>query len=166
MNIDSKLFSKSRHSSIPENKDTFGKFIGNWSLELTITNLDGSKLKYVGEWHFHRILQGRAIQDIWIIPGLATHEYGDFHEYGTTVRTFDTKTGKWRAVWVGPIQNQLYVFDVEDKIDQISLTATNITLMEMKWSFFDIAPNSFKWKSEVKLKDRWFTNYFMELTRS
>lgn len=165
--MDSKLFSKSRHSSIPESKDTFGKFIGKWNLDLTITNHDGSNLKYKGEWHFHRILQGRAIQDIWIIPGLTSHDDNDFHEYGTTVRTFNPKTNKWKAVWVGPIQNQLFIFDIEDNINQITLTETNIPNLEMKWSFFDISQNSFKWKSEVKTKEHsnWIINYFMELTR-
>ena len=163
--MNSKLFSTSRHSSIPEDKDTFGKFIGEWSLDLTITNQDGSTIQYKGEWHFFRILQGRAIQDIWIIPGLTSSEDDDFHEYGTTVRTFNPKTQKWRAVWVGPIQNQLFTFDIEDSGDQITLTASNITSMEMKWSFFGITPNAFKWKSEVKINGHWFTNYFMELKR-
>ncbi|HNQ13418.1 MAG TPA: hypothetical protein PKM16_09455 [Bacteroidia bacterium] len=162
--MNTKLFSTDRHSSIPENKDPFGNFIGAWSLDLTITNPNGSTLKYKGEWHFHRILQGRAIQDIWIIPGLTAQGDNAFHEYGTTIRTFNPKTNKWKAVWIGPIQNQFFVFDIEDHIDQITLTATN-TPIDMKWSFYNISPNSFKWKSEVKAKENWFINYFMELTR-
>lgn len=165
--MDSKLYAKSLHSSIPEDKDTFGKFIGKWSLDLTITNFDGTKTRHKGEWHFHRILQGRAIQDIWIIPDLTTHLDNEFHEYGTTIRTFNPKTNQWKAVWVGPIQNQFFVFDIQDDIDPITLTLNNNSNLMMKWSFFDIAKNSFKWKSEVKIKeqDNWFINYYMELTR-
>ena len=165
--MDNKLFSESLHNSIPKSKDTFGKFIGKWSLNLTITNLDGSNIKYKGEWHFHRILQGRAIQDIWIIPSLSFQEDNEFHEYGTTVRTFNPRTNKWKAVWFGPIQNQFFLFDIEENDDQITLTETNNRNLEMKWIFFDISQNSFKWRSEVKTKEnnRWFTNYFMELTR-
>lgn len=162
--MDTKLFSTNRHHSIPESKDTFGKFIGEWNLDLTITHSDGSTLQYKGEWHFHRILEGRAIQDIWIIPDSAAQEDNTFHEYGTTVRTFNPRTNAWKAVWVGPIQNQLFTFDIDDQNDQIVLTATN-TPMDMKWSFFNISPNSFNWKSEVKVKEHWFTNYSMELTR-
>ena len=165
--MDTKLFSKTLHASIPESKDTFGKFIGEWSLNLTITNQNGTKNRFKGEWHFYRILQGRAIQDIWIIPGLTSQGENDFHEYGTTIRTFNFKTRKWRAVWVGPVQNQLFVFDIEDINDQIILTETNNPNLEMKWSFFDISENSFQWKSEVKIKglDSWFTNYHMILNR-
>jgi len=166
--MDTKLFSKTLHSSIPKSKDTFGKFIGEWTLNLTIINLNGHKVRYKGEWHFYRILQGRAIQDIWIIPDLTSQGDNGFHEYGTTIRTFNPRTNKWKAVWVGPVQNQLYVFDIEDNNDQIILTETNNPNLEMKWSFFDISKNSFQWKSEVKIKghDQWFNNYHMELIRN
>ena len=164
--MDSKLLSKTLHSSIPKSKDIFGKFIGEWSLTLTITNPDGTNARYNGEWNFYRILQGRAIQDIWIIPDIASQGDNEFHEFGTTIRTFNLKTNKWKAVWVGPVQNQLFVFDIEDNTDQIILTETNNPHLEMRWSFFDISENSFQWKSEVKIKENiWFTNYHMELTR-
>ena len=165
--MDSKLYAKNLHTSIPENKDTFGKFIGKWSLDLTIINFDGTHSKHKGEWHFHRILQGRAIQDIWIIPDLTSYKDNEFHEYGTTIRTFNPKTSKWKAVWVGPIQNQFFIFDVEDYNDEIILTLNNDSNLDMKWRFFDISKNSFKWKSELKIKkhDNWFVNYYMKMAR-
>lgn len=151
--MNANLFATTRHSSIPESKDIFGKFIGKWSLDLTIINTNGTKLSYTGEWHFHRILQGRAIQDIWMVPGLTGQNHSEFHEYGTTIRTFNTNTNTWKAVWFGPIQNQLFVFDVEDKIDQIVLTQVNNPIWDMKWIFFDISSTTFKWKSEIKAKE-------------
>ena len=165
--METKLFSKNLHGSIPENRDIFGKFIGEWSLELTITNLNGISVQHKGEWHFHRILQGRAIQDVWIIPNLNSIDGNEFHEYGTTVRTYNANTKKWKAVWVGPIQNQFFVFDIDDNNEAIILTETNNPKLEMKWSFFDIFPNSFQWKSEIRIKEtgNWFTNYYMKLTR-
>ena len=165
--MESTLYAESLHHSIPESKDTFGKFIGKWNLDLTITNFDGTNTRHKGEWHFHRILQGRAIQDIWIIPNLTSDQENEFHEYGTTIRTFNTRTNKWKAVWVGPVQNQFFVFDIEDNIDQITLTLNNNPNLIMRWSFFDISKNAFKWKSEVKMKehDHWFMNYYMEMTR-
>ena len=163
----SKLFSENIHKFIPSDRDVFGKFIGEWSLSLTITNFDGSSLNYKGEWHFFRILQGRAIQDIWIIPSLNPKGSDEFHEYGTTIRTFNPKTGKWKAVWTGPVQNQFFVFDIEDNDDTITLMETGNPKLEMKWSFFDIKEDSFQWKSEMKIRgtNDWFTNYHMELIR-
>ena len=165
--MENKLFSESLHASIPENRDVFGKFIGEWSLELSITNLNGTSVKYKGEWHFHRILQGRAIQDIWIIPKLNSIDGNEFHEYGTTVRTYDANTGKWKAVWIGPVQGQFFVFAINDDNETIILTETNHPKLEMKWIFYDISPNSFQWKSEMKIKgtDNWFTHYHMKLAR-
>ena len=83
-----KLLSESLHNSIPKNRDIFGKFLGKWKLKLTIFSFDGSSKNHKGEWHFFRILQGRAIQDIWIIPSL-NGEGDSYHEFGTTVRMFD-----------------------------------------------------------------------------
>ncbi|MEO0572505.1 MAG: hypothetical protein AAF039_12430 [Bacteroidota bacterium] len=165
--IEQKLFSKDLHQSIPKNRDVFGKFVGQWELLLTITDSFDTSSQYKGEWHFDRILQGRAIQDIWMIPGLANNESDEFHEYGTTIRTFNPKTNRWKAVWVGPIQNQFFVFDITDSDEAIILTETKNPKLEMKWSFYDISENSFQWKSEIKIKgsDRWLTNYHMELMR-
>ena len=159
-----KLLSENLHNSIPEDRDIFGKFLGKWKLKLTIFSFDGSSKNHTGEWHFFRILQGRAIQDIWIIPDL--NDDDNYHEFGTTVRMFDLKRNIWKASWIGPIQNQLFVFDIEDNNNIIILKETHNQKLNMKWSFFDISKKSFKWKSEVKMSDNnYFTNYYMELSR-
>lgn len=167
MSLSNKFFSNTRHNSIPEGRDIFGRFIGGWHLNLVIYKFDGSNKKHQGEWHFFRILQGRAIQDIWIIPDLNSSGKHDFYEYGTTVRKFNPKTENWSAVWVGPVQDQLFEFDIEDSEETIVLTEKGNLKLEMKWTFFDITANSFQWKSEVKVKGSgsWFTNFHMSLSR-
>jgi hypothetical protein len=161
------LFSNKLHPSIPMEKDVFGQFIGSWNLDLIITHSNGSKSNFNGEWHFSRILQGRAIQDIWVIPNINKEVEGEFLEYGTTTRTYNPKTGKWKACWMGPIQNQVFIFDIEDTGDTIILSELTITHFEMRWIFFEISENSFQWKSEVKYNgsDKWMINYHMKLNR-
>ncbi|MEM9329612.1 MAG: hypothetical protein AAGA85_28390, partial [Bacteroidota bacterium] len=158
---------ESLHDSIPVDRDIFGRFIGKWRLRLTIFKPDGTSQNHTGEWHFYRILQGRAIQDLWVIPGLDPNGNNEFLEYGTTVRSYNPKTGKWKAAWTGPIQNQLFVFDIEDDDQGITLTEVGNPHLNMKWSFFDIHEDAFQWKSEMQIRDtgQWFVNYHMKLDR-
>jgi hypothetical protein len=68
---------------------------------------------------------------------------------------------------MGPIQNQVFIFDIEDTDDTIILSELTITHFEMRWIFFEIYKNSFQWKSEVKYNgsDKWMINYHMKLNR-
>jgi hypothetical protein len=47
----------------------FGRFVGSWDLEWTGTGPDGQPATMAGELHFGWVLRGRAVQDIWIVPG-------------------------------------------------------------------------------------------------
>ena len=52
----------------PKGMDLYGWLIGSWDLD-TIRHLDdGTIQKCAGECHFGWVLEGRAIQDIWIRP--------------------------------------------------------------------------------------------------
>ena len=47
----------------------FGRFVGSWRLEWTGTDTGGQPATMTGELHFGWVLGGRAVQDIWIVPG-------------------------------------------------------------------------------------------------
>jgi len=47
----------------------FGRFVGSWDLEWAGTGANGEPATATGELHFGWVLGGRAVQDIWIIPG-------------------------------------------------------------------------------------------------
>jgi len=46
----------------------YGRFVGNWDAEITAHGPDGTKHTAPGEIHFGWVLEGRAVQDVWIIP--------------------------------------------------------------------------------------------------
>lgn len=52
----------------------YGRFVGNWDSEIIAHGPDGSCHRALGEIHFGWILEGRAIQDVWMIPRLADRD--------------------------------------------------------------------------------------------
>src|SRR5690242_8811286 len=51
-----------------EKLSLYGWLIGDWQMQTTIFRLDGTKITGRGEIHFAWALQGRAVQDVWILP--------------------------------------------------------------------------------------------------
>ena len=45
----------------------YGQFVGSWDLDVTEYRDDGP-VQRRGEWHFGWALEGRAVQDVWIVP--------------------------------------------------------------------------------------------------
>jgi len=55
---------------------------------------DGTTHRGRGEVHAGWVLDGRAIQDVWILPGLF---------YGTTLRVYDPGLDAWHILWHDPL---------------------------------------------------------------
>ena len=63
------LAAPGRSPEIPEENDAYGWLIGSWDLEvLHYAAVDVAPLHIHGEVHFGWVLEGRAIQDVWIMP--------------------------------------------------------------------------------------------------
>ena len=83
----------------------FGQFVGSWDLEWAGTGANGEPATAAGELHFGWVLGGRAVQDIWIVPGRGQPGEGQapsaFH--GSTIRFYDPSADAWRSTWVEPV---------------------------------------------------------------
>src|SRR3569833_2006820 len=73
----------------------YGWLIGDWVFDAKVHLDDGSTHEGKGEIHFSFALDGRAIQDVWILPGLF---------YGTTLRVYDPALDAWHILWNAPVQ--------------------------------------------------------------
>src|SRR5262245_12340821 len=73
----------------------YGWLIGDWEMDAVIHVDDGSTQKGRGEIHFGWALEGRAIQDVWILPGVF---------YGTTLRIYDPNVDAWHILWNDPVK--------------------------------------------------------------
>ncbi|MGI8580860.1 MAG: putative glycolipid-binding domain-containing protein [Chitinophagaceae bacterium] len=133
-------------------KDLYAWLIGSWSVDVIDYLENNEVLKTQGEWHFSYILEGRAVQDVWIAPkrSLRTTDTSKIrNRYGITIRYFDSSKQKWCINWFNPLSgatNKLYGWKEGEKIIHEGLDESENL---MKWSFEDITSNSFHWKGEI-----------------
>src|SRR5262249_56088330 len=80
------LRSSHPRAALAEKLQLFGQFVGSWDVEVTSYNPDGSQETVPGEWHFGWVLDGRAIQDVWIAPKRSLRSADEeLREYGATL---------------------------------------------------------------------------------
>jgi hypothetical protein len=72
----------------------YGWLIGRWKMDAVVYLDDGTPHRGLGEIHFGWVLEGRAIQDVWILPGVF---------YGTTLRIYDPGIDAWHILWSDPV---------------------------------------------------------------
>lgn len=133
----------------------FGQLVGSWELDVATLESDGSWRHEKGEWHFGWILEGRAIQDVWITParGLRQPEGVPPEEYGTTIRLYDPAGDYWRSVWVGPILGKLRTFTVRENEGEFVLVGMDDQSTSMQWVFSDVTEHTFRWRSQITEDD-------------
>ena len=93
------LAAPGRSAEIPESADAYGWLVGSWDLDVRNYWGDVSGLGLTGEAHFGWVLEGRAIQDVWIMPRREERS-GPIEKtrnmYGTTLRVWDPAIQGWR----------------------------------------------------------------------
>lgn len=124
----------------------YGRLVGSWLMD-TIHRLDdGTTQESTGEIHFAWVLEGHAIQDVWIRPRRPEPST----MYGTTLRVFDPGIDGWHIIWSDPL-NQDYSRQIgraEGKdIVQIGEESRG---MKTRWRFTEITDGSFHWIGEER----------------
>jgi hypothetical protein len=118
----------------------YGWLIGRWIMDSVVHNDDGSTERGPrGEIHFGWVLEGRAIQDVWALPGFF---------YGTTLRIYDPGIDVWHILWSDPVK-QYYTRQIgHARGNDIVQEGTDAVGTPLRWSFTEITPNSFHWLGE------------------
>jgi len=133
--------------------DLYGRFVGSWDLDVRQFSEDGSERRRAGEWHFGWALEGRAIQDVWIVPPRGGLRHGDaaanVNSYGTTLRVYDPAMDAWHIAWTEPVgQTYLTMLGRAQGSDIVQL-GKNAAGQTVRWGFYEIAPDSFLWRGEA-----------------
>jgi hypothetical protein len=135
------------HPSLGEQAGVFGRFVGVWDGNYTEFSKDGKTTHSTGEWIFGWVMDGRAMQDLFIIhPSAARTE----RYIGTTVRYFDPKSQTWSVTFVDPENGAVETLTggaVGD--DRIVLRSQDKDGKESRWSFDEIRADSWVFRDEA-----------------
>jgi hypothetical protein len=140
-----------RAPEIPEAADVYGWLIGSWELDVRFYWIDVSDRGIKGEVHFGWVLEGRAVQDVWIMPPRSQREEKldpMLNMYGTTIRAWDPTIQAWRVTWINPATNQRAELIGRWSGKDIVQIGTRVDGTPIRWIFTEITPDSFRWIGE------------------
>jgi len=150
------LMATERSPEIPEQEDIYGWLIGSWDLDVYRYGVDVSSLGIKGEAHFGWVLEGRVVEDVWIMPRIVDRspDLGKVNNmFGTTLRIWDGSIQAWRVTWINPVtgtRDELIGRWSGKDVVQVGSHADGTPI---RWSFTEITPDSFRWTGETLESD-------------
>lgn len=139
------LHAATPNAQLGDHAEDLAWLVGGWDAVVRDYEDDGTCTESTGEWWFSWVLEGRAMQDVWIVPERGAS--AKRQRYGSTIRWFDESDGTWKISWFNPVsgartelagtrQGDALVFEGDQGPDRI------------RWSFNDMTPNGFVWRGE------------------
>lgn len=131
----------------------FGQFVGEWDFEWIGYEEGKPDRHIIGEWIFSYILEGNAVQDVFIWPSRKEHliKPQPDEEYGTTLRipkwddpniwyiTYGCNLGGPTARLIAKVENgDIIQTGINDNKDDTTI---------WQWNFTEITNNSFHWQN-------------------
>lgn len=146
------LMAAARSQEIPETADAYGWLVGSWDLDvLYYWAMDVSAQGLKAELHASWVLEGRAVQDVWIMPPRPDRSASSdrkMNMYGTTLRVWDPTIQAWRITWRNPAgdhhQEQIGRRCGKDVVQM----GTRPDGTPTRWSFTEITDDTFHWVGE------------------
>jgi hypothetical protein len=134
------------HPSLGDQAKVFGRLVGTWHVDYTDFSKDGKVTHRSGELIVGWVMDGRVIQDLWIVDPSGTRKEREVY---TDLRYFDPKSQTWPALFVDPEHASVAKFTggaVGD--DRIVLDTRDFGDGETRWSVNELRPDSFVWREE------------------
>jgi hypothetical protein len=161
-----------------EHMALYGWLIGAWDVEVLDRDADGAIRSARGEWHFDWVLEGRAIQDVFIVPRRPERQSSERqsserqsserrsserqsserqsdgmavagNRYGTTLRVPNPEDGTWRIDWSNPVTQARSSMIARKRGDEIVQDGVGTDGVPYRWIFSEISANAFHWRAEV-----------------
>jgi hypothetical protein len=145
------LKATSPHPTLGDQAQVPGRLVGTWDVEYTTFAKDGTASQRTGEFIVEWVMDGRAIQDLWIVHPSGTRKEREVY---TDLHWFDAKSRTWRSAFVdpehgsvakftgGPVGNDRYVLETPD-----------LGSKQTRWSFYDMRRDSFAVRGEASNDD-------------
>ncbi len=134
----------------------YGQFVGSWKGEAILYGADNIKHEAPIEVHFDWVLEGKAIQDVWIAPSRFAHYSPEMLKVinfcGTTIRVYNPDKDIWNVVWINPATQTITKLIGRKVGDDIVNEVESEEDIIEQWMFSKITDKSFHWISR-KLED-------------
>jgi hypothetical protein len=122
----------------------FDRFAGAWDVHYCNIRDDGSRENTRGQLLAGWILDGRALQDVWIeFPTSGADRF-----MGTTIRFYDSGKKTWRTTWMSPMAQAVTLLEGGDEDGRIVLRG-EVQRGRLRWTFNDITDKDFVWRGEL-----------------
>jgi hypothetical protein len=122
----------------------FDRLAGAWDVEYCNIREDGSRENTRGQLLAAWVLDGRALQDVWIeFPAAGGDRF-----MGTTLRFYDEARKTWRTTWVSPMQQAVTLLEGGGESGSIVLHGEG-PRGRLRWTFSEITDDAFLWRNEV-----------------
>jgi hypothetical protein len=161
------LVSAGPASELAEIDGMFGFLIGSWDLEAVLHGADGQIQRSRGEIHASWVLEGRAIQDLFIFPRRADRASGvptQGDRYATTIRTYDRTLQAWRVNFINPAAGETSAQLIARRcVQDIEMEGTLAGGTPIRWRYDSITPESFHYSAEKRETDRQSWQLYLEL---
>lgn len=141
------LYSERPAQDRSEQMMLYGQFIGSWEGHVVAHSPNGKKLEASAEVHFGWVLEGRAVQDVWIAPARKDRQSieSSYNLYGSTMRVYDPQNDLWHITWINPVTqafNRMTGRKIGEDIIQEYLAEDGT---QCQWCFTEITEKSFHW---------------------
>lgn len=162
------LLARDAHPARAPDLGLYGRFVGHWDFRVENHPDNGPVVEGEGEWVFGWALEGRAIQDVWIVPGRDRRDARapSPGPIGTTLRFPEPGKASWQVIWANPVSNTVLRMSAREVAGEIVQEGRDDEGQAFRWVFHDIAPDSFRWRAEELGTDgRWKLRQRMQVRR-
>ena len=145
------LLASGPHPEFADKLQFFGQFVGDWDADWTGYQETGEVSQTgKGEIHFAWVLDGRAIQDVWIFPTREDLRRGlPIDEWGSTFRLYDPSLDAWNIFFHSPVNHRVRSMIARPVGDEIWIEGPNPKGQPLRWIFSQITSHSFLWSNFV-----------------
>ena len=133
--------------SLGDQAQVLSRLVGAWDVEYTDFSKDGKSIHRTGEFIVSWVMDGRALQDLWIVDPSGKRKDREVY---TTLHYFDAKSRTWHATFVDPEHGSIARFAGGPQgSDRFVIETADLGNPTNRWSFNDIGPDSFVYRDEA-----------------
>jgi hypothetical protein len=164
------LVSPRRAIELADVDDIFGFLIGSWDLEAVLHDPSGQTQRNSGELHAAWVLEGRAIQDLFIFPRRSDRTSGapaQGDRYATTIRTYDRTLRVWTVVFINPASPETSAqLTARRQGPDIEMEGRLSNGTSVRWHYRSISATSFRYSAEKQHSNGMSWQLYLELLGS